>query len=88
MDEDLHDLVDKVITQIKRDLACQDVTAMVDLLMSAPRSALESYLPEDEDTEPYLCPTCNGSGEGQYEGTRCWACKGSGEVSYADDEER
>ena len=81
MNEDLHDLVDKVITQIKRDLACQDVTAMVELLMSAPRSALESYLPEDEPAEPEICVNCNGSGEGQYEGTKCWNCHGKGEVA-------
>ena len=32
------------------------------------------------DDEPALCPTCNGSGEGMYEGTRCHACKGKGEL--------
>ena len=26
------------------------------------------------------CPTCQGSGEGQFEGTRCWACNRRGEV--------
>ena len=25
-----------------------------------------------------ICPTCNGSGEGRYEGTRCSSCNGSG----------
>jgi DnaJ-class molecular chaperone len=25
-----------------------------------------------------ICPNCSGSGEGQYEGTRCSSCKGSG----------
>lgn len=25
-----------------------------------------------------ICPSCNGSGEGQYEGTRCSRCGGSG----------
>ena len=24
------------------------------------------------------CPTCNGSGEGMYDGSRCRTCKGSG----------
>ena len=27
-----------------------------------------------------ICPDCNGSGEGQYEGQRCWHCKGKGTV--------
>jgi hypothetical protein len=38
--------------------------------------------PEQEETvsnESYICPNCNGSGEGMYEGTRCWHCKGTGE---------
>lgn len=30
----------------------------------------------DEDG---LCPACNGSGEGQFEGTRCATCGGSGD---------
>jgi hypothetical protein len=34
--------------------------------------------PEDPDGEEGYCPTCSGSGEGQYDGTRCWACKGKG----------
>lgn len=25
-----------------------------------------------------ICPACNGSGEGRYEGTRCSSCNGSG----------
>lgn len=28
-----------------------------------------------------ICPYCNGSGEGMYDGTRCSTCKGSGEIS-------
>lgn len=27
---------------------------------------------------PPLCSSCNGSGEGQYDGTRCMFCKGTG----------
>lgn len=25
-----------------------------------------------------ICINCNGSGEGQYDGTTCWSCKGKG----------
>ncbi len=32
------------------------------------------------DDEPGLCPWCNGSGEGQHDGTICTHCKGTGEV--------
>ena len=32
------------------------------------------------------CTVCSGSGEGRYEGTRCWACKGSGVEPEEDDE--
>lgn len=28
-----------------------------------------------------ICPACNGSGEGMYEGTRCSTCGGKGEVT-------
>ena len=27
-----------------------------------------------------MCPDCNGSGEGQHEGQRCWYCKGRGTI--------
>lgn len=37
----------------------------------------ECELVSDEEDEPY-CSTCNGSGEGPADGTRCWNCKGSG----------
>lgn len=43
---------------------------------------------EDEKypDEPGICPNCSGSGEGQYEGTRCSSCKGSGEsIGGCDD---
>ena len=33
-----------------------------------------------------ICPTCDGSGEGMRDGTRCLACRGRGEV--LTDEER
>jgi hypothetical protein len=32
-----------------------------------------------DDSEPGICPACNGSGEGQHEGTTCYSCKGAGE---------
>lgn len=32
-----------------------------------------------ESDEPEICATCNGSGEGMYDGTRCSSCGGSGE---------
>lgn len=34
---------------------------------------------ELEDDEPGICPACNGSGEGQYDGSRCGSCGGWGE---------
>lgn len=33
----------------------------------------------DHDADdPPTCDQCAGSGEGQYDGTRCWRCRGSG----------
>ena len=34
---------------------------------------------DEPDSEPGICPACNGSGEGQHEGTTCYHCKGAGE---------
>jgi len=33
-----------------------------------------------DDAESGICPACNGSGEGQYDGTTCGSCNGIGEV--------
>jgi DnaJ-class molecular chaperone len=33
-----------------------------------------------EDTEPPICSSCNGSGEGQHERTTCRRCRGRGVI--------
>ena len=33
-----------------------------------------------EDDEYGICSACNGSGEGQFDGTTCPSCKGKGEA--------
>lgn len=33
-------------------------------------------MPEDDS----ICPSCDGSGEGMHEGTRCFACRGKGQL--------
>jgi DnaJ-class molecular chaperone len=38
----------------------------------------------EEDTDPQICSTCNGSGEGNYDGSSCRDCRGRGETQ-ADD---
>ena len=40
-----------------------------------------AYMADDglSDTEPGICDTCSGSGEGQYDGSVCPVCKGMGE---------
>jgi len=40
---------------------------------------------EDDD---YICPACNGSGEGMYDGSTCYKCKGTGgwPKQYRDDD--
>lgn len=40
---------------------------------------LELESEEESGEQDDYCPYCLGSGEGQYEGTRCSACKGKGE---------
>ena len=77
--KDLHDLVDEVIEQIRRDLSdTGDVTAIVELLLSVPRADLEAFLPNSYESG--ICDACNGSGEGYSDGTTCSKCKGKGEV--------
>ena len=39
---------------------------------------------ESEDQEDTLCAQCNGSGEGQHDGTRCMSCKGKGTISRSE----
>lgn len=34
----------------------------------------------EDELEGEMCVTCNGSGEGAYDGTTCWHCKGKGVV--------
>lgn len=41
---------------------------------------------ELEEDEPSICSSCNGSGEGMYDGTRCSRCGGSG-VERGDDDD-
>lgn len=33
---------------------------------------------EIEDDEDDICPACNGSGEGMYDGSTCYKCHGTG----------
>ena len=40
---------------------------------------------EEEDDDAELCSSCNGTGEGSYDGATCTVCGGSGEMSYDDD---
>ena len=40
----------------------------------------------DDEPERLTCLSCNGSGEGQYEGTRCRSCGGSGTERRERDE--
>ena len=36
--------------------------------------------PSCKSCEDDLCTNCNGSGEGMYDGSRCYVCKGKGTV--------
>lgn len=40
----------------------------------------DKHEPEDaDDSELSICPTCNGSGEGMFDGAICSDCRGRGE---------
>ncbi len=40
--------------------------------------AIQKIAAHDEDEDAPICGNCNGSGEGMYDGTRCYSCGGSG----------
>lgn len=42
----------------------------------------EVYEEEDDDDEDDICSSCNGSGEGMYDGSTCGVCGGSGVNNY------
>ena len=52
MDE-MHDLVDRVITQIQLDIDSGDITALEELLKRVAPGVLESYLPEVDNDGDY-----------------------------------
>ena len=54
-------------------------------LEAMPTQARGALLAATND-EPEICIGCNGSGEGQYEGTRCTSCGGSGTERMERDE--
>ncbi len=42
-----------------------------------------AYMSDDselEPREPDICPACNGSGEGEFDGAVCLTCRGRGEA--------
>jgi DnaJ-class molecular chaperone len=38
--------------------------------------------------ESYICPVCNGSGEGRADGTSCHYCGGEGEVHHLNESKK
>ena len=40
---------------------------------------IEEHATEPEEDEEGICPSCSGSGEGMFDGTRCLTCCGRGE---------
>ena len=48
--------------------------------------SIHHWLPKkpapQRDMEEGYCASCNGSGEGMYEGQKCHACKGTGSQWY------
>ena len=39
----------------------------------------DKHEPDDDDDDIGICPTCNGSGEGMFDGSTCSDCGGWGE---------
>ena len=41
---------------------------------------------DDDDDDEHICSGCNGSGEGMYDGSRCYKCHGTGEEPCEKDD--
>lgn len=66
------DIVDALANRVAS--LCGDASSLEDAAYQ-----LEAEIEAQDLIEnPPLCATCNGSGEGQYDGTRCRSCGGSG----------
>ena len=52
----------------------KDAAALLDLLRDLEADSDE----DDEPDDAGICSTCNGSGEGMYDGSTCRDCRGSG----------
>ena len=55
--------------------------------MTRNQGIAEELAQEEEDAANDYCGVCNGSGEGRYDGSRCWACKGKGVPQHNREEE-
>ena len=55
------------------------ITAAMAISFSAMADAI--CVAMDSTSEPQICNSCAGSGEGMHEDSRCSACKGQGEVA-------
>lgn len=70
--EQCKDMVDALANRVVA--LCGDASSLEDAACQL-ESEIEAQGAIDN---PPLCASCNGSGEGQYDGTTCRACKGRG----------
>jgi DnaJ-class molecular chaperone len=49
---------------------------------------MTDFIEDDEYDDDYICPDCNGSGEGMWDGSNCRKCGGTGGYpkQYRDDD--
>lgn len=66
------DIVDALANRVAT--LCGDASSLEDAAYQL-EAEIEA---QDAIDNPPLCSQCNGSGEGQYDGTTCHSCKGSG----------
>ena len=48
----------------------------------------EDEIIEQKEDEGEYCHACAGTGEGQYDGSRCFVCKGRGFIAPIEDDEK
>lgn len=75
----------KVREERKLRLEREEKEAMRDLYEDAAGEAEDSMRSiYDEDDDDELCDWCNGTGEGQYDGSSCRKCHGTGMMPRED----
>ena len=86
---DPHKAADLIYTELEQDgHSIQDIEQILDAVAAEMDGEFTLGAADNTETdEGGICSACNGSGEGQYDGTTCSSCGGSGEEHSNHDQD-